>query len=287
MVRRWLWIGVVPALLVAGLLLAVHAAGRPARPAPSGRPAACLTADTTAACPAPQGPVAAWLPFAAERMPARQRLLLAAAGAAPVPADRLAGVYSHIRLRRWVGGDEGARDSERWRAADGSGLLAEGRTGKGSKGSANITEYPAGALPLPVAEPFPADPATLRRQLSGENDPGELRTTAGGDPGLVVTRLLDLVGLRYLDRAERATVLRLLAELPGLAAAEPAGVPAADPTALTFGLEFDGTRLTFAVRAGSGEILGWQYGDAERVAVLIRSREPQLPARPGGRTGSR
>ncbi|WP_426503912.1 hypothetical protein ACPPVO_40690 [Dactylosporangium sp. McL0621] len=173
--------------------------------------------------------------------PARERLLLLAAAAGPAAGDTSIGRYSRIQLRRWV--RTGTRvtrfDSERWRAADGSGRLAERRLDPPGT-AATRTDFPPGGLPLRPAGP-------------------------GGDPAAVVTSLLDMIGIRYLDRAERAAVLRTVAGLPGLAVA-----------GRTFTLPAGEGRLALDVDPATGEIVAWQYDDAVRVEVLRRDRVPDL-----------
>jgi hypothetical protein len=208
----------------------------------------------------------------------RDRLLLLADVAGPAVGDASAGRYSRIHIRRWVRtGDRFARwDSERWRAPDGSGRLAERRldsvatlaepfpaAGLNTAGAPSIrTDYPAGSLRLRVGEPFPATAGALLAAFGGE---GPTAVTAG---------LLDSIGIRYLDRAERAAVLRVFAGLPGLT------FVGAGALGLGFGLDLPGVRLRLLVDAVTGEVVGWQHGDAERVLVLDRTRVARLPTHP-------
>ena len=74
----------------------------------------------------------------------------------------------------------------------------------------------------------------------------------------------------YLDRAGRAAALRVLAGQPGLDYAGP------DPLGARFALTAGEVRLTVSVRPATGEVTGWQYGDAERVEVLARTRVPSV-----------
>ncbi|WP_238010711.1 hypothetical protein KZZ52_39490 [Dactylosporangium sp. AC04546] len=171
-----------------------------------------------------------------------ERLLTVAQRAGPAPGDLAAGGYSRIHLRRVtrVGGRPVVWDSVRWRAADGSGRLAERRlTARGGPGPATVTDYPPGAL-----------------EVAGPT---------------VVTSVLDLVGLRYLDLAERAAVLRVVAGLPGLAYRGPG-----DAGTIAFTVDVGGTPLTLAVRTTTGEIDGWDYSDAQRVVVVDRTRVAAL-----------
>jgi hypothetical protein len=182
---------------------------------------------------------------------ARDRLLLLADAAGPGDGDAGSGTYSQVHLRRWVGRTR--IDSQRWRAPDGSGRLSERR-----RGATVRTEYPAGGLRLPFGEPFPATAAGLRAALPGA-------------PGAAVTALLDAIGIRYLDPAERAAVLRVLAGLPGLT------FTGAGPGGLGFALDASGLRLGVAVDPATGAVTGWRYGDAERVEVLDSRRVPAPP----------
>ncbi|MER7274365.1 hypothetical protein ABT369_07920 [Dactylosporangium sp. NPDC000244] len=172
---------------------------------------------------------------------ARERLLLLAAAAGPAAADGSTGRYSRVHLVRWVrSGTAVARiDSERWRAPDGSGRVSERRVDPPGPGS--TVDYSSGELPMP-----PVDPTA--------------------DPTAIVTSLLDMIGVRYLDRPERAAALRTIAGLPGLAAAGQG-----------FSVPVGATRLTIELDPGTGEIVAWQYGDAERVEVLSRERVADLP----------
>ncbi|MFB9177915.1 hypothetical protein ACFFX1_07185 [Dactylosporangium sucinum] len=178
----------------------------------------------------------------AEGLSPAERLLTVAERAGPAPGDVTAGEYSRIHLRRVTrsGGRAVVWDSVRWRAADGSGRLAERRlTGRGGPGPATVTDYPPGAL-----------------EVAGPT---------------AVTSVLDLIGLRYLDRAERAAVLRVVAGLPGLAYRGPARAGT-----LGFTVDVAGTPLTLAVRTTTGEIVEWDYGDAQRVVVVDRARVSAL-----------
>ena len=193
---------------------------------------------------------------------ARDRLLWLAAAAGPADGDGGAGRYSRIRLQRQV--RTVRTDSERWRGPDGSGRLAERRLG--SPGAPVVrTDYPPGSLRLRTGEPFPADPAALVAALT--------RGQPGDGPAAVVTGLLDTIGIRYLDRAERATTLRAIAGLPGLVYAGP------DPLGLAFTLAVGDERLRLVVDGRTGEVTEWQYGGgAERVVILERARVTGLAA---------
>jgi hypothetical protein len=176
----------------------------------------------------------------------RERLLLLARAAGPAAGDVSTGRYSRIRLVRWVrtGAVVARFDSERWRAADGSGRLAELRLDAPGAPVSRI-DYPPGGLPLHPARP-------------------------GDGPTAVATSLLDTIGVRYLDRAERAAALRTLAGLPGLAYA------GLTESGLAFTLPAGDAPLTIRVSPATGEVTGWQYGDAERVEVLARDRVASL-----------
>ncbi|WP_432972313.1 hypothetical protein [Dactylosporangium sp. CA-233914] len=182
----------------------------------------------------------AWWPEPGqEPASARDRLLLIAAAAGRVAGDASTGPYSRIHLVRWVRTGAGAIrfDSERWRAADGSGRLVERRLD--APGAPAVrTDYPPGSLLLRTADP------------------------ADG-PTAVATSLLDMIGIRYLDRPARAAALRTLASLPGLAGTGPA-----------FTLTAGANRLTIVVDPATAELTGWQYDDGERVEILSRTRVP-------------
>jgi hypothetical protein len=194
-----------------------------------------------------------------EALSARERLLWLAGAAQAAGGDGGGGRYSRIHLQRTA---RSVRiDSERWRGPDGSGRLAERRLG--TPGAPVVrTDYPPGSLRLRTGEPFPTDPAALVTALT--------RGQPGDGPTAVVTGLLDTIGIRYLDRAERAATLRALAGLPGLAFA------GAGPHGLEFTVAVGDERLRLDVDGATGEVTGWEWGDAERVEILGRARADGL-----------
>ncbi|GAA2624707.1 hypothetical protein GCM10010399_65110 [Dactylosporangium fulvum] len=224
------------AVAVAGVAISAYVVTRPdpAPPAPQ--------ADPDPAPPAPQavpqpalrmGPVVrpAALQYNSDPPPAGAQLRALADRLAPAPVDSTSGRYSHIRTASWnavfddaPGGNTQIirpQDKEIWYAADASGRVKvtplppvypneasrqywERKGVPGTGTGAKVDDPPAGwAGPR---QPLPADPAALAKRLGTERGAQS-----------VFFSVRDVYTVHLIPQQTRARILRILADLPGVA----------------------------------------------------------------------
>jgi hypothetical protein len=225
---------------------------------------------------------------------ARVRLARIAAAAAASRTPRPSGLPEHLRIASWsldslvddkqVTSAVVPVDVETWRAADGSGKRvqryaepqfrnAADRQAWHDAGNPGGAEQPTtdtfgpGELVASWPDRLPTDAAAAARWLTHGNPID--------DPGSVFHYVVDLLHEQVLTPAERATVLRVVAALPGLkylgAVRERAGRTGA---AFAVDSAYSGLpgRYTLIVNPADGQVLGFEYmltTDAGRLNVSI------------------
>jgi len=186
---------------------AVTASSAPS-PSPSPSPTA---ASASASAPGPAvGPGAP-----------REQARAWAARLGPAPADASRGPYSYLESRQW--GNQAFPDAggrlppsvqriQWWRTVAGAGRSVTWDETDGSCRQEGGDTRTSGGMdgPAGIDGRIAADPAGLRRQLLAGSLPEER------SPRHLVSAIRYLPDWAYLDRTVRATILRLLAELPGL-----------------------------------------------------------------------
>lgn len=217
----------------------------------------------------------------ATSQPAAQRLrqLADIAAAAPPPA-RPPGTVEHLRSANWFlhsaisGGNTTSvvspEEWESWRTDDHGGRRVQRvlpptfqseadrqawlRGGGKVESRQEITDSPAGQFYAGWAGRLPTDSTTLRRWIDANSGEREA-------PVQYVEDVAELAGVRLLGPTERAAVLRLLAELPGMTVAGTV-VDRAGRTGEAFSIESDfhglPTRYIIIVDPSTGGLLGYE-----------------------------
>ncbi|MGC4812698.1 CU044_5270 family protein [Micromonospora sp. DT228] len=168
-----------------------------------------------------------------ERADVRLRRLAEVAAAQPAP-PRPAGTVEHLESANWFlnSSISGGRTTSAvvpqqwrsWRTDDDAGRMVRKelppvfrsdadrkewqRRGGRVDSSRETTDYAAGEFTPGWPGPVPTDVATLREWLDAGSPPEE--------PVQYLEDVAHLTGVRLLNPAQRATVLRLLADLPGI-----------------------------------------------------------------------
>lgn len=213
--------------------------------------------------------------LAAERL----RQLAGIAAAAPAPA-RPSGTVEHLRSANWFLNSAISRGNttsvvspeewESWRTDDDGGRLVKRslppifqsgadrqawlRLGGRVEPRQDVTDYPPGRFREGWEGPVPRETTALGRWLAG--DGGEREA-----PVQYLEDIAELAGLRLLGPAERAAVLRLLAELPGMTVAGTV-VDRSGRTGEAFAIESDfhglPTRYIIIIDPSTGGLLGYE-----------------------------
>lgn len=167
-----------------------------------------------------------------------ERLLTIAERITAAPGDDTFGRYEYRHSRTWMLTSTGrpaprpmttavfSRDDRRWVASDASGTVTAVEVGPDytlagadpdyrstdtefTRNRAVTTTHPARELGGSITGPIPTDPLVLARSLAAV-DP----TRTG--PEATIIDVQDLFAARYVPPPARATVLRVLADVPGL-----------------------------------------------------------------------
>ena len=184
------------------------------------------------------------------------------------PADTTGNLpYTYLHLQTWARATNTIirTDLQRWRHdADGSGREITRRAPdlRGvdhqptpqerdlfSKAPKTSTRYAPGELHSYLSQEMPADPADLAKLLA----PAELAAKPAY-PRLLVGGVVNLATSHYLNRPQRATTLRVLANVPGIDYRGPTTDLAGRP-ALAFNVVADGSTLTVLIAPATGEVL--------------------------------
>lgn len=211
----------------------------------------------------------------------QDQLLLLAQQVRPTAGDALVGDDSCVRIQRRVDSGDSmiVFESARRITPAGAGIIAQRNAtvlvGADSAevdrqlhlAAVTVTAYGSGELLSPVGDPVSADAAVLAARVAD-------RTGADRGAAAVVAVLTDLTTIRYLDVAQRAAVLRVLATLPSLTSGRLLVDPA-ERTGVTFHLD-DGTNtIVFSVDPSSGRLLTAEVvagGHRYRTLLLGSSR---------------
>ncbi|MFG1872091.1 hypothetical protein [Micromonospora arborensis] len=227
----------------------------------------------------------------------QQRLMALAAGIGGSPDDDTAQLpYTYLHTQTWARSTDAITrtDLRRWRRkADCSGQEAvrhlpdlpgvdhQPRSQERhllARSPKTTTRHAAGSLRPHLPEPLPADPAVLIGQLVSRGlvaEPTNSRTLAGGVIGLAVSQ--------YLNRDQRATCLRALADLPGITYGGEAR-DVAGRLGLAFTVIADGSTTTLVVDARTGELLAAEErvsGNRPGLLSYVLILERGHTARPG------
>ncbi|MFF0229769.1 hypothetical protein [Micromonospora sp. NPDC005254] len=248
--RRW------SAGLIAGLLLTG------CQPGPSG---------STSATPAPATPSASPSPALAATAPGltpQQRLRLLADTITAAPADRTIDLpYTYLHTQSWTRATNviSRSDLQRWRRdADDSGrevtrrlpdvrgLAHRPRSDERRQFAAartKTTRYFSGDLEPYLPEPLTTDIA----ELAGALAPREL----AGEPAYPRMLVHGVIGVaigQYLDRAQRAATLRVLADVPTIGY-QGERTDLAGRTGLGFTVRADNSQTQLIIQPSTGEVL--------------------------------
>ena len=290
----------VPALLTVLLLTtAVGASSGSPDPAPAVRPAQAEPAvppDTVVRDPR------AWLLLLAGR------LQLIAADDADAGGASAVGASNCLHVQRRVPAGDGTLvvDSLRWIAPDGGGVVAQTQAtvpaGPGDSPASEaqtddftgrwpapvVSYYGPGALASPVGDPVPADDHLMADHIAAHtaamsSDMQDAQDARDARDALVVAVLADLVAIRYLDLPQRAAVLRVLAGLPTLTAADAAGAAASaggggGGGAVAFHAAAGAALATVVVDAVTGSLLRYQAGTgADQMVIRFSASRCDCP----------
>ncbi|MEV6928084.1 hypothetical protein AB0M46_26785 [Dactylosporangium sp. NPDC051485] len=211
------------------------------------------------------------------------RLELIAAGDADAGGVG-SGSCLHVQRRVPAGHGTLVVDSLRWITPDGGGVVAQTQAtvpaGPGDSATSDtltdelpgrwpapvVSYYGSGALVSPVGDPVPADARLLADRIAART--GAMLSSDAQDArdALVVAVLADLIAVRYLDLPQRAAVLRVLAGLATLTAADTD--VAGRGGAVAFHVAAGTVPATVVVDAATGRLLRYQTGTGENQMVI-------------------
>jgi hypothetical protein len=220
---RWRYTSIFVAVVCVVILASILATRTRTGSSPAATPAPAESTMATAEAPT----VAVTAPTGVLREQAARAYLDAVAGQVlAVPTDTAPGPYFYVRTEVWARAENSlfGFDTQRWRAADGSGLTRK----RGAPGPDSLKRLPEeadrarlAAAPLKqeehqpdglrpvVAEPIAEDPTVLGQQLRAHVPP-----QAG--PARLLAGIADMADTHYLNQQQRVAVLRLLARIPGI-----------------------------------------------------------------------
>ena len=141
------------------------------------------------------------------------------------PADHTTGPVTYLHEQAWLRASThlDAFDTQTWRRPDGSGRTLErhlpaaanldheptaGDQHRLNRVPARDTHYTWDTLPTPINGPVPTNPTTLAAAIAVNYPPDNTLTT--------VTGIAEVAAATVPDRAQRATILRLLARIPAI-----------------------------------------------------------------------
>ncbi|MEV7230946.1 hypothetical protein AB0M79_28595 [Polymorphospora sp. NPDC051019] len=139
-----------------------------------------------------------------------------------------------------------------------------------------IDTRPASQVPAAAAEPIAPDPAGLLHQLHTTSPPR-------GGPTRLLTAVGDLARDHYLDHPQRAAVLHILADIPGIEY-QPAATDIAGRTGIRVQVSDSHGTTALIINPGTGELLAltetvttnppglWQY-----LLIVTRDRVDRIP----------
>ncbi|GAA4471741.1 hypothetical protein GCM10023170_090540 [Phytohabitans houttuyneae] len=215
-------VAAITAAVAVAAATGVAAAGIAGGPSEDASPAAANQVGVSAASSAPL-PLPATAPPGPSIGPGspRQQALAFAGRLRPAASDVSRGPYSYLETRQW--GHQAFPDGDGrlppsvqriqwWRSLAGAGRqVTWDETDGGCRQDGGDTRTSGGMEgPAGIAGRIAADPDRLRRQLMAGSLPQERR------PRHVVSVIMYLPDWGYLDRSARTTIVRLLAEQPGL-----------------------------------------------------------------------
>ena len=202
-----------------GVAAAAVTVGGPSEDAGSAAAGQAAATSSASAGPSPAAATPAVGPAISPGSP-REQALAWAGRLRPAPADASRGPYSYLETRQW--GHQAFPDAagrlppsvqriQWWRTLAGAGRSVTWDETNGCRQEGGDSRTSGGMEgPSGIDGRIAADPAGLRRQLMAGSLPEER------SPRHVVSAIMYLPDWGYLDQAARTTILRLLAQLPGL-----------------------------------------------------------------------